>query len=112
MHTKHSAVDVVLVLALIVQMFNAGPARAQTGRSGAAADIPSLPYTLVDWPAPPTSAAGVPGAWNFIQVASVAITPRGTILVLHRGAHPIMEFDSSGKFLRSRGDGMFSEGKV
>jgi DNA-binding beta-propeller fold protein YncE len=71
-----------------------------------------LPYTPVEWPAPPTSAAGVPTAWNFIQVASVAITPRGTVLVLHRGAHPLMEFDSSGKFLRSWGDGMFSEGKV
>jgi len=71
-----------------------------------------LPYKLVEWPAPPTSAAGVPSAWNFIQVASVAITPRGTILVLHRGAHPLMEFDSSGTFVRSWGDGVFSEGKV
>jgi DNA-binding beta-propeller fold protein YncE len=54
----------------------------------------------------------VPGAWNFIQVASVAVTPQGSILVLHRGAHPLMEFESSGKFVRSRGDGLFSEGKV
>jgi DNA-binding beta-propeller fold protein YncE len=77
-----------------------------------AVDGPMLPLKLMEWPAPPTSAAGVPGAWNFIQVASVAITPRGTILVLHRGAHPIMEFESSGKFIRSWGDGMFSEGKV
>jgi DNA-binding beta-propeller fold protein YncE len=71
-----------------------------------------LPYKPVEWPAPPTSAAGVPSAWNFIQVASVAITPRGTILVLHRGAHPLMEFDSSGTFVRSWGDGVISEGKV
>lgn len=85
-------------------------AAGQAGSS--AAEVPDLPYKLVEWPAPPTSAAGVPGAWNFIQVASVAITPRGTILVLHRGAHPIMEFDGSGKLLRSGGDGMFSEGKV
>src|SRR2546428_3668035 len=73
---------------------------------------PHPAYKLVEWPTPPMSAAGVPGAWNFIQVASVAITPRGTILVLHRGAHPIMEFESNGKFVRSWGDGMFSEGKV
>ena len=32
--------------------------------------------------------------------------------MLHRGAHPIMEFASDGKFVRSWGDGMFSEGKV
>ena len=84
----------------------------QAGRGDAAADIPSLPHKLVEWPTPPTSAAGVPGAWNFIQVSSVAITARGTVLVLHRGAHPILEFDSNGKFLRSWGDGLFSEGKV
>ena len=62
----------------------------QGGRAGAAPGVSDLPYTLLEWPTPPTSAAGVPGAWNFIQVASVAVTPRGTILVLHRGAHPIM----------------------
>jgi len=66
----------------------------------------------VEWPAPPTSAAGVPGAWNFIQVASVAVTARGTILVLHRGAHPIIEFETGGALVRSWGDGLFSEGKV
>src|SRR5207249_6693394 len=71
-----------------------------------------LPYKQVEWPAPPTSAAGVPGAWNFIQVASVAVTPRGTILVLHRGAHPIIEFETGGALVRSWGDGLFSEGKV
>ena len=67
---------------------------------------------LVEWPAQLNSAAGVPAAWNFIQVASVAVTRRGSVLVLHRGAHPIMEFEASGKFIRSWGDGMFSEGKV
>jgi len=71
-----------------------------------------LPYKLVEWPTPPISAAGPPGAWNFIQVASVAVTARGNMLVLHRGAHPIIEFGSNGKFVRSWGDGMFSEGKV
>jgi DNA-binding beta-propeller fold protein YncE len=83
----------------------------QAGR-GAAPEIPNLPYTLAQWPTPPTSAAGVPGDWNFIQVASVAITARGTVLVLHRGAQPILEFDSKGTLLRAWGDGLFSEGKV
>ncbi len=84
----------------------------QAGRGDAASEITTLPYKLVEWPAAPTSAAGVPGAWNFIQVSSVAVTSRGTILVLHRGAHPILEFDSKGTLLRSWGDGLFSEGKV
>jgi len=69
-------------------------------------------YKLVEWPTPLTSAAGFPAPWNFIQVSSVAITQKGTVLVLHRGAHPIMEFDSSGKLLRTWGDGLISEGKV
>jgi DNA-binding beta-propeller fold protein YncE len=67
----------------------------------------------VDWPIEATSVAGFPaGPWNFIQVAAVAATTRGNILVLHRGAQPIMEFEPSGKFVRGWGDGMFSEGKV
>ena len=86
-------------------------ASAQTP-PGAAANAPLLAHKLIEWPVPPTSAAGVPSAWNFIQVASVAVTPRGTVLVLHRGAHPVMEFDSRGKLLRTWGDGFFSEGKV
>jgi len=91
---------------------NSSLAARQTARGGGRSDVPDLPYTLLEWPTAPTSAAGVPGAWNFIQVASAAITTRGTILVLHRGAHPMMEFDASGKLLRSGGDGLFSEGKV
>lgn len=65
-----------------------------------------------DWPAPPRTAAGTPSAWNLIQVPGVAIDSRGHILVLHRGAHPILEFDSAGKLIRSWGEGLFSEGKV
>ena len=59
------------------------------------------------------NAAGTPGGpWNFIQVSGVAVDAQGHILVLHRGAHPIMEFESNGKFVRAWGDGMFSEGKI
>ncbi len=69
-------------------------------------------YTLVEWPAPATSAAGFPSPWNLIQASAVAMGPKGTVLVLHRGAHPVLEFDTAGKFIRSWGDGLFSEGKV
>ena len=66
-----------------------------------------------EWPAQVLNAAGTPaGPWNFIQVSGVAVNAQGHVLVLHRGAHPILEFESGGKFLRSWGDGMFSEGKV
>ena len=102
----------VLVICVLAATTGERASGEQAGRGDAAPDIASLPHKLVDWPTAPTSAAGVPGAWNFIQVSSVAITARGTVLVLHRGAHPILEFDSQGTLLRSWGDGLFSEGKV
>ena len=103
----------VTVLFGALLAFAIGPsASAQGGRGDPFADVPLLPYKLVEWPALPTSAAGVPAPWNFIQVSSVAVTASGRILVLHRGAHPIIEFESSGALVRSWGDGTFSEGKV
>ena len=85
----------------------AGVALCQTG------DAPTLGYRAVEeWPLPSTSAVGAPGPWNFGQVSGVAINTNGNVLVLHRGAHPILEFESNGKFVRSWGDGLISEGKV
>src|SRR4051812_45342011 len=77
-------------------------------------NTPDLGYKEVaEWPAQVANAAGTPGGpWNFIQVSGVAIDARGHVLVLHRGAQPILEFESNGKFVRSWGNGMFSEGKV
>src|SRR5262245_58129833 len=88
------------------------PAAGQSGRADPFANVPLLPYTLVDWPTLPTSAAGVPSPWNFIQVSAVAVARSGRIVMLHRGAHPIMEFDNGGALVRTWGDGLFSEGKV
>lgn len=84
-----------------------GIALGQTG------DAPTLDYQAVEeWPLPSTSAIGAPGPWNFGQVSGVAVNTNGNVLVLHRGAHPILEFESNGKFVRSWGDGLISEGKV
>lgn len=69
-------------------------------------------YREVEWPIPATSAAGTPAPWHFGEVAAAATTSDGKILVLHRGAQPVMEFDIAGKFLRSWGEGTISEGKV
>ncbi len=75
---------------------------------------PELPYRLVEeWPTQMKSAAGTPaGAWNFIQAPGIAVDPAGRVIVLHRGAHPVLEFDGDGTFRRSWGDGLFSFGKV
>ena len=77
-------------------------------QSGGAADV----YNEVQWPMPAETMVGTPSPWHFGEVVAAATTKAGNILVLHRGAHPIMEFDPRGKFLRSWGDGMISEGKV
>ena len=92
-----------LVLAVVTSIVVTG----QTTGSGQA---PA--YKLVEFPAPATNAAGFAAPWNLIQASGVAVTQKGTVLVLHRGAHPILEFDTSGKFLRSWGDALISEGKV
>ncbi len=86
----------------------AGVAMCQQGPA------PGLGYKEIpQWPAPAITVAGTPaGPWNFGQVTAAAVTAQGNVLVLHRGAHPIMEFDPAGKFLRSWGNELISEGKV
>ena len=81
-------------------------------------DGPSLTAQVIEytevpgWPDPATSVAGTPAAWNFGQVSGVAISANGYIVVLHRGAMPLMLFDPGGRFVRAWGGGLFSNGKV
>jgi DNA-binding beta-propeller fold protein YncE len=100
---------VLLALSLSLAAFTQPASAPKLG-----ADAPTMGYKEVtEWPMQILNAAGTPGGpWNFIQVSGVAVDAQGHVLVLHRGAHPIMEFESNGKFVRSWGDGMFSEGKV
>src|SRR5262245_10029757 len=100
----------VLLIAVVIAAASLD-ARGQ-GQVGGAVKEAALPYKLIEFPTPATSAAGLPAPWNFIQVSAVAISAKGHVLVLHRGAHPILEFEPSGKLVRSWGDGLFSEGKV
>ncbi len=69
-------------------------------------------YREVEWPLAVQTAASTPSPWHFGQVAAVATATNGRILVLHRGGHPVIEFDSDGKLISSWGDGMISGGKV
>src|SRR5687767_4060096 len=101
----------LLVAGLVVAGVTGDRIRAQDRASGAGSP-PASAYKLVEWPSPARSAAGFAAPWNLIQVSGVAVTAKGTVLVFHRGAHPILEFDSSGKLIRSWGDAMISEGKV
>ena len=49
----------------------------------------------------------LPPGEHLIEPAGVAVNSKGHIYVFHRGKHPLMEFDSSGKFLRSIADDLF-----
>jgi DNA-binding beta-propeller fold protein YncE len=102
------AAFVALALSVAGQTASRGQAPAPAPASRSAPT-----YKQVEFPAPATSAAGFAAPWNLIQASSVAVTQKGTVLVLHRGAHPLLEFDAAGKFLGSWGAGMtISEGKV
>ena len=70
------------------------PASAQVG-------TPELPLRVVpNW-------LQLPPAWNFRETPGIAVDARGHVYVVHRGEHPIMEFDAIGKFVRAFGDGLF-----
>ena len=49
----------------------------------------------------------LPTGEHFVEVAGVAVNSKGHIYVFHRGKHPLMEFDASGKFVRSLADDLF-----
>jgi DNA-binding beta-propeller fold protein YncE len=49
----------------------------------------------------------LPPEEHFVEPAGVAVNSKGNIYVFHRGKHPLMEFTSSGKFLRSIADDLF-----
>jgi DNA-binding beta-propeller fold protein YncE len=56
---------------------------------------PPLPYhVLADW-------AQLPKGWNFGECSGVAIDRDDNVWVFNRGAHPVIEFDKSGKMLQA-----------
>ena len=44
---------------------------------------------------------------HLVEPAGIAVNSKGHIYVFHRGKHPLIEFDSSGKFIRSIADELF-----
>src|SRR5262249_42562757 len=49
----------------------------------------------------------LPPGENFVEPCGVAVNSKGHIYVFHRGKHPLMEFDPSGKLLGSIADDLF-----
>ena len=52
--------------------------------------------------------AKLPRGMTFLECPGVAVDSKDNVYVLTRGEHPIMVFDREGKFLRSFGEGQFS----
>jgi DNA-binding beta-propeller fold protein YncE len=74
---------------------------AAVGSPAFAQKPPELAYKVVRaWPE-------LPPGWNFRETPGIAVDARQHVYVIHRGEHPIMEFDAAGKFVRAFGDTLF-----
>jgi DNA-binding beta-propeller fold protein YncE len=51
--------------------------------------------------------AQLPPGWNFLECAGVAVDSEDNVYVLSRGPHPVIVFDSEGRFQRAFGEGRF-----
>src|SRR5215471_5763132 len=63
--------------------------------------LPKLNYEIV------ADFFQLPQGEHFVEPAGVAVNSKGHLYIFHRGKHPLMEFDASGKFLRSIADDLF-----
>ncbi len=50
----------------------------------------------------------LPRGWSFLECPGVAVDSQDNVYALTRGEHPVIVFDRSGNFLRSFGEGLFS----
>ena len=74
---------------------------AETVRASMAG-VPDLGYN------PVPDVFKLPTGMNFGPCSGVAVNSKGNILVFNRSAHALLEFDSTGKFLRSLAEGLFT----
>lgn len=51
----------------------------------------------------------LPPGWSFIDVAGVAVDSKDNVYAFNRSDHPVVVFDRDGNFLRSFGEGLFSQ---
>jgi len=49
----------------------------------------------------------LPEGWDLVETAAVAVDSRDRVYVFNRGEHPVIVFDSAGRFLHSWGEGLF-----
>src|SRR5215471_8861446 len=84
------------LIALILALYILGdPVFAQVRTE---AGIPRLNYEAVP------NFFQLPAGQNLVECCGVAVNSKGYVYVFHRGKHPLLEFDSSGKYVRSIAD--------
>lgn len=49
----------------------------------------------------------LPDGWYVGEISAIDFDSRGHLYVFNRGAHPLLEFDADGKFIREFGQGLF-----
>ena len=69
--------------------------------AAASAEAPPLDYVAVP------DDFKLPAGMTFGSTSGVAVNSKGNILVLSRGPHPLMEFDGTGQYIRSLGQGLY-----
>lgn len=50
----------------------------------------------------------IPEGWSYREATAVDVDSRDNVYVFNRGSHPVIIFDSEGNFLRSWGEGLFT----
>src|SRR5215468_398882 len=92
---RQSLLLIVLIFALcVLGNFTFARARTEPG-------ISKLNYEAVP------NFFQLPTGENFVECCGVAVNSKGHIYVFHRGKHPLMEFDASGKYICSIADDLF-----
>jgi DNA-binding beta-propeller fold protein YncE len=90
----------VMTITAMVIAASAIPAQAQQGAGlEAATAIPELPFKLVE------GFFHYPAHYDLSRMAAIAIGPKGQIVTVNRGNHPVLEFKPDGTFAGSWGEG-------
>ena len=84
----------LLAAAVVVPISGQVRSAPMPGNEGIQSGPPLSYHVIPDW-------AQLPAGWNFEEVAAVDVDKDDNVWVYSRGPHPVIQFDKSGKFLRS-----------
>ena len=89
-----------LVASALIAWGGSQDARRRSPSGQGDKDSVTLPYRFAaDWPR-------LPAGWTLGLGSGIATDARNRVYALHRGRHPVLVCDSSGKLLHDWGDGI------